>query len=402
MGIPRYTRDDGRAVALLDKKGLRKSMSIEKVVIIIPTYNEAVVIQQTISEIFQATKSIQQIDLHILIFDSHSTDGTPNIIKQLQQQNNHLHLQEEQTKSGLGSAYLQAMHYALQTMAADIIVEFDADLSHQPKYLVPMLEKIKHYDVVMGSRYIKDGSIPADWGSHRKFLSILGNFTARLALTLKYKDFTSGFRATRRAILSKVLPNQFISSQYAYKIELLWRLHQHKARILEYPIAFIDRQKGQSKLPANSIHDALRVLFILRFHKFIRYFKMCLVGLTGMSIQYLLYNLLRETMSPFHAIQIAASGAVINNFLLNNRFTFKKPIKPTRLQQFKSFSLFMGYSAVMVSFHGYWLEAGIQYFGAGYLKENLIIFTGIVMSSIFNYLIYSRLIWKMKPVQLSS
>jgi len=245
----------------------------EKVVIIIPTYNEADVIGETILALADIRAMIHDFDLDVLIFDSASKDTTQAVVTELQAQFTWLHLQKESHKSGLGSAYMQAMQYALATLSADIVVEFDADLSHQPKYLLPMLERIKTHDVVLGSRYVPEGSIPKDWGWRRKIISILGNQVARLILTTQYKDFTSGFRMTRRAMLQEVLGEQFISNHYAYKLQLLWRLHQCQATICEYPIVFVDRVKGQSKLPANSIIDSLRVLLILRSYEIKRFLK---------------------------------------------------------------------------------------------------------------------------------
>ncbi len=240
--------------------------SKEKVVVIIPTYNEALVITETIHQVFAATQDLPGFSLEILIFDSASTDDTQSIVQGLMPQYaGKLHLQVEPYKTGLGSAYAQAMKHALEAFKADVVVEFDADLSHQPQYLAPMLALLKTCDVVIGSRYLAGGSIPANWGLQRKCLSVLGNQVARMALTRRYYDFTSGFRATRRAALLSTLPDRFYSDHYAYKLHLLWMLHKSKAHILEFPIQFIDREKGVSKLPANSIKDALRVIAKLRY-----------------------------------------------------------------------------------------------------------------------------------------
>lgn len=241
-------------------------MLAEKVVIIIPTYNEEEIIQETILSLSQVCAKNSGFNIDVLIFDSASTDNTQSIVKNLQATYAWLNLQTEERKSGLGAAYFQAMHYALASLRADIVIEFDADLSHQPKYLLPMLTEIKHCDVVLGSRYVKGGSIPRNWGWHRKLISILGNQIARFILTSKYKDFTSGFRATRREPLLQALQDRFISNNYAYKLQLLWNLYRNSARIVEFPIDFVDREKGKSKLPANSIVDSLRVIFTLRFN----------------------------------------------------------------------------------------------------------------------------------------
>ncbi len=237
----------------------------EKVIIIIPTYNEALVIAETIRQVFESTNGLKDVDVDVLIFDSASVDNTQAIVRNLiQNYPAKLHVQVEEHKTGLGSAYIKAMNFAMDALKADIIVEFDADLSHQPKYLAPILEQLKTCDVVVGSRYIAGGSIPDNWGIHRKLLSQLGNMVARLVLTTQYKDLTSGFRATRCDRLKQVLPKHFLSNHYAYKLHLMWLLHRQKANIQEFPIEFIDRTKGDSKLPTNSIVDALRVIFTLR------------------------------------------------------------------------------------------------------------------------------------------
>lgn len=245
---------------------------MERVVVIIPTYNEAEVIEETILCLASINTDLVGFNLNVLIFDSASTDETVSIVQRLQTTYPWLYLQTEPKKSGLGSAYWQAMQYATQVLSADIVVEFDADLSHQPKYIPPMLECIKTHDVVLGSRYVRDGQIPKDWGWHRKVISVLGNYIARAMLTPRYKDFTSGFRFTRRAFLESVLQEKFLSNHYAYKLHLLWQLHKQRAKIHEFPIVFVDRAKGYSKLPTNSIFDSLRVVGLLRLQEMKRYF----------------------------------------------------------------------------------------------------------------------------------
>lgn len=240
----------------------------EKVVIMIPTYNEELVIADTIKMVFEETHQIrEEYDTHILIFDSASSDQTQAIVQSLQLKYTHLHLQTETQKTGLGSAYHQAMNFALNHLDADIVVEFDADLSHQPKYLIPMLEQIKQHDVIVGSRYIPGGSLPSDWGWQRRFLSKMGNLLIKNVLKLPYFDLTSGFRMVRRDALLNVLPQEFISSCFAYKIELYWCLFQKGYRIKEHPIEFVDRTQGYSKLPKGSIIDSLKVLYQLSSKK---------------------------------------------------------------------------------------------------------------------------------------
>jgi dolichol-phosphate mannosyltransferase len=370
-------------------------MSTEKVVVIIPTYNEAEAIEETIHQVFASTDNNPDFETYVLIFDSASTDATAAIVEQLQMTYPNLVLQSEPEKTGLGSAYLQAMHYALNDMNADVVVEFDADLSHQPKYLNGMLEKIKTCDVVLGSRYIKGGSIPDDWGWKRKLLSVAGNYVARFCLTQKYKDFTSGFRATRRYMLFKSLPSAFISNAYAYKVELLWRLHKNKANIVEYPIDFIDRKQGRSKLPANSIVDTLNVLMTLRLQKYKTYLRMCVVGFLGLCVQLAIYNVLRRyDLSPFYASQIAVACAIMNNYLLNNLITFKHPESWNFYHKLRSVGLFIGFSITMIFCQSSWLLLIMKYTGHGFWQENLAICSGIILGSLLNYFVYSRVVWQ--------
>lgn len=369
-------------------------MKPEKVIIIIPTYNEANVIEHTIRQVFTETQHCQDKDIHILIFDSQSTDDTAARVKACQADYARLHFRAEAQKSGLGSAYHQAMIIALNELGADIVVEFDADMSHQPCYLAPMLKAIANKDVIVGSRYVSGGSMPKDWGFKRKFLSYVGNLVARVILSPKYKDWTSGFRMTRRHLLLKAMPERFLSKDYAYKLHLFWALHQNKARIAEFPIAFVDREIGVSKLPTNSIIDSLRVVFTLRYRAVKRYLKMCLVGLSGMVVQLAIYNVLRLELPLTLAYQIAVACAILNNFFLNHHFTFKDRDFFLQSRKIKAFAFFFSYSIVMIMVQSSWFHLWTTIIGNGWLKENLIILSSIGLGSLLNYLTYSRLVWR--------
>jgi dolichol-phosphate mannosyltransferase len=285
------------------------------------------------------------------------------------------------------------MRYAMDVLKADIVFEFDADGSHKPEYIRPMLEKIKSADVVVGSRYVAGGSIPNNWGWHRKLFSVLGNQVARCFLTRKYKDFTSGFRATRTRVLRNILPDAFLSSQYAYKLHLFWLLHKAGAVIKEHPIVFIDREKGYSKLPRNSILDSLRVVMCLRYVELKNYFKMCLVGLSGAFVQFGVFNLMRHMVSPTHAMQFAVTSAIISNFIFNNKFTFKdNEIREANL--LKRFFIFSSYSFLMVMLQSSWMHFAVRHIGQSFWFENLFVGIGIIAGSVLNYFFYSKIIWK--------
>ena len=191
---------------------------MDQVIIIIPTYNEAQALSNTLQQVFKEINNITSFKVGVLIFDSNSTDNTIDVVKNLQKDHANLFLEQEPQKTGLGSAYVQAMEFAMTKLKADVVFEFDADGSHQPKYIPQMLDKIKQgADVVVGSRYVQGGCIPKDWGWHRKLLSGLGNIVARCVLTHKYKDLTTGFRATKTSFLRKINLKALLSKHYAYK-----------------------------------------------------------------------------------------------------------------------------------------------------------------------------------------
>ena len=374
-------------------------MNFKRVTIVIPTYNESLSIEQTITKTFLYLETCHLYEIDILVFDSASSDHTAEIVKSLMPLYPNLHLREEEAKSGLGSAYLKAMKIAITELKAEVVIEFDADLSHNPKYIEPILDKLQNCDSVVGSRYVKNGSIPKEWPFYRRFLSQCGNFVARLFFTRKYKDFTSGFRATKVSFLKKILPEEkFISNNYAYKLELFWRLHKAGAKIAEYPIVFIDREKGESKLPKNSIYDSLRVIFILRLEDFSRYLKMCVVGAFGLVLQFAIFNALRIVCSPFKASQLSVLVAIISNYIFNRKFTFNYKLqhKSKSLSRFLRFGL---YSIAMMLFQGYVMHFGVLFFGKGFIQENLLLFAIIAIGSLINYYFYSKHIWPSKKLE---
>lgn len=239
------------------------------VVIIIPTYNEEACIGKTVTELQTVLSKIQGHHIQVLIFDSHSQDQTLARVQELQQRYPNIVLQTEARKSGLGHAYVAAMQYAMKHMQADLIFEFDADGSHQPQYIPQMIDAITEgADVVVGSRYVKGGKIDVSWPWYRLLVSKLGNWIARFFLTWRYKDFTSGFRVSKAAFLAPALAQGLLSKNYAYKLHLFWSLHKLKAKIVELPITFIDREQGYSKFPRNNIRESLKVVILLRLREF--------------------------------------------------------------------------------------------------------------------------------------
>lgn len=370
-----------------------------KVVIIIPTYNESENIENTIKALKKEFKKIKKHDMHILIFDSDSPDGTTDIVKKLQKKYKNLHLQIEKEKSGLGGGYIKAMKYAMEKMKADAVFEYDADGSHQPKYISGMMKALERgADVAVGSRYVPGGKMPDDWGIHRKLISYFGNFIARgVLLTFQYKDMTSGFRGTKTEWLKKIDLENLLSKQFAYKIHLYYALHKLGAKIVEYPIEFIDRSKGKSKFPKNNIKDSLRVVFTLRMRESQRFIKVCIVGGIGAFIQFTIFNILRLFWQPEWANALAVELAVVSNFVINNSWTFKdKKIKAEHgkkklTAKFLQFNIF-SFGSILIQFLV--MKIGTGVFGRGLLLENFLVAIGVLLGLVYNFTIYTRLIWK--------
>ena len=371
---------------------------MKKAIIIIPTYNESKNIASILDQLESVFLKIDNYEMGILIYDSNSPDKTADIVKEYQKKFSNIYLQTEEKKSGLGNAYIHAMTYACEILQADIVFEFDADGSHRPEYLPSMMEKFTQgADVVLGSRYVKGGSIPKDWAFHRKFFSIFGNIISRLILSYKIKDYTTGFRGTRTHFLKQIDLEHLKSKSYAYKIHLLWQLHLLNAKIVEFPIAFIDRTEGVSKLPKNNAIESLYLIFYLRFQFLKKYIKVCSVGVVGMGIQLILFNILRFFLHPAYANMIAVECAVIFNFILNNHFSFSESHISFRNQWhawLKKLSIFNLFSLGSIFLQSFILWMGCDWLGRGPVLENFYVCIGIGIASIYNYNMYRHFIWR--------
>jgi dolichol-phosphate mannosyltransferase len=371
-----------------------------KVIIIIPTYNEQENIGQTIEDLQNEFKKIKDHDMKILVMDSNSTDNTQKIVKDLQKKYKNLLLLIEKKKSGLGGAYIQAMKHCMDKLKADAVFEYDADGSHQPKYIPGMVDTLaKGADVVVGSRYVPGGSMPKDWGFNRKLMSFGGNLIARTTLFMfQYKDMTSGFRGTKTKFLKQVDLDGLFSKQFAYKIHLYYELHKLGAKIVEYPIDFIDRSKGKSKFPTNNVRDSLLLCFRLRWRDSKQFLQVCVVGGIGAVVQFSFFNLLRNSFDPAFANAIAVEFAVISNFVINNVWTFKEDkiafSKAGKLLgKFLVFNL-VSLGSIFIQFVV--MKLGVGILGRGFLIENGLVMVGILIGLVWNFTMYKKVVWKKK------
>ena len=225
--------------------------------ICVPTYNEA----GNLEAISRAILELNP-DVHILVIDDNSPDGTGRLADELSEQDPRIFVLHRTDKEGLGKAYIAGFRWAL-ARDYERVVEMDADFSHRPEDLVEILTQLHHFDVVIGSRYVAGGATE-NWGLFRRLLSRGGGFYARLLLGLDIRDLTAGFVGWRREVLETLALDDVEVSGYVFQIELKYRAHRKGFRILEVPIIFPDRVVGDSKMTPDIALEALTSLWTIR------------------------------------------------------------------------------------------------------------------------------------------
>lgn len=237
---------------------------MDRITVIIPTYNEVENLSQITTELWALPFS----DLHILIVDDGSPDGTGELADQIAKGNpGKIDVIHRKGKLGLGSAYLTGFKSALQNNA-EAIIQMDADFSHSPSYLPGFFEHLASKDVIIGSRFVEGGSVDERWGIGRKLLSRFGNSYARVILRLPINDCTGGFRVWRRHVLERILLENIRSEGYVFQVEMAYVAYRLGFNILERPIYFEDRRIGQSKMSLRiQLEAAFRVWQILFLHR---------------------------------------------------------------------------------------------------------------------------------------
>lgn len=229
-----------------------------KSLVIIPTYNEADNISNIIPEILKQDQSIE-----VLVVDDNSPDGTSQIVKNMSQKNNKIHLIKRKGKLGLGSAYVRGFKYGIKNHY-DYIFEIDADFSHDPNVIPFMLEDIKKYDLVIGSRYVKGINV-VNWPLRRLILSFGAAKYVQIILGLPIKDPTGGFKCFRRKVLENINLDGILSDGYAFQVEVNYRVWLKRFKIKEIPIVFTDRRSGQSKMSKKILKEAIFMIWKLRY-----------------------------------------------------------------------------------------------------------------------------------------
>src|SRR6266498_2774067 len=226
-----------------------------RIAIVLPTYNEA----ENLPKLVSALLSLP-LDLTTLIVDDDSPDGTGHIADELSNQYmDKVIVRHRAGKLGLRSAYIEGFQTAFE-LGADAVVQMDADFSHDPSALIEMARRITSCDVVIGSRYIKGGSVDEHWPAWRKALSAFGNFYARTILSFPLHDVTTGYRMWRREALQNMPLDRIRSNGYIFLVEMAYVAYLVGYKLTEVPIYFADRRWGKSKMSLKiQLEAAMRI-----------------------------------------------------------------------------------------------------------------------------------------------
>lgn len=229
---------------------MRDYPPLGKILVIIPTYNEAQNIESITRRLRESVPAA-----HILVADDNSPDGTGDIADRLVAADDHIHVLHRKGKEGLGAAYLAGFHWGLAN-GFDVLVEHDADGSHQPEQLPLLLTALESADMVKGSRWVKGGSV-VNWPKSREVLSKGGNLWTRMWLGIPLKDATGGFNAFRARTLQGIGLDQVASAGYCFQVDLAWRAIKGGYKVVEVPIEFVEREFGDSKMSKNIVFEAM-------------------------------------------------------------------------------------------------------------------------------------------------
>ena len=231
-----------------------------KVLVIMPTFNEAGNIERAASKLFELNPDVQ-----LLIVDDNSPDGTGCMADRMATMDNRIKVLHRKDKQGLGAAYIAGFNYAFES-DFDFVVEMDADGSHRAEDLPKLLEICADNDLVIGSRYVRGGRTQ-NWPLHRQWLSRGGNLYAKVMLGSKLNDMTAGFRVFRTSFLKQMDLATINARGYSFQIEMAYRTIQLGGRTAEVPITFVEREIGESKMSGDIVSEALMLMTKLGFKR---------------------------------------------------------------------------------------------------------------------------------------
>jgi len=231
---------------------------MKKAIVVIPTYNECENIEKMIHRLIELYPNI-----HILVVDDNSPDGTGKYVEDKSKEDDRIHVIHRAGKLGLGTAYVAGFKYVLER-DYDYVVQMDADFSHDPKDVGRLLEAIEENDLVIGSRYIQGVNV-INWPMSRLLLSYFASIYTRVITGMPVMDATGGFKCFKREVLEKLNLDKVKSNGYSFQIEMNFKTYKMNFRIKEIPIVFTDRVEGTSKMSKKIVHEAVTMVWKLRF-----------------------------------------------------------------------------------------------------------------------------------------
>lgn len=385
---------------------------MNKVVIVVPTYNEAGNVRAVTTALAKIIPLCQSYDVHILFVDDNSPDGTGEEIAKLIKKYSFVHLLHNKRKGGLGHAYKKGFTYAIDKYHADILFEFDADLQHDPRIIPSMLAAIESgADLVLGSRYVKGGGIPPKWKIHRKFLSVVGNIFIQVVMAnFRIHDWTTGYRAIRKEVITAVMPRLKgkVFEGYSWQTGFLVKTLELGFRVHEVPFVFVDRTFGKSKLGPEYMINNFVYIITVRMKQIMRsrIFKFVMVGGTGALIQFVALHFFRRVL-PFQlAFFLAIETAILSNFTWNNLWTFadrrlkaiQLPLKFLQFNLASAGSIIIQQTIALAGENLIGLYTVYTFPNTPYTLDTGALFaaTGILIGMFWNFFAYNRLIWKKK------
>ena len=232
----------------------RTQPSSDRVLVIIPTYNERDNLEPIVQRLLGSVPESE-----VLVVDDGSPDGTGKIADELAEADARIHVMHRTAKAGLGAAYIAGFDWGLDA-GYNVLVEMDADGSHAPEQLPRLLRGLEHADVVLGSRWMPGGAV-VNWPKHREVLSRGANIYTRIALGTPLHDATGGYRAYRRDVLESIGYASVASQGYCFQIDLAWRAERAGFRVVEVPITFVERERGESKMSGPIVREAFLRVF---------------------------------------------------------------------------------------------------------------------------------------------
>lgn len=375
---------------------------MDKVVVVMPSFNEAKNIGWMINALCKEEfPKIKGAEMHLLVVDANSPDGTGDIVKGKLSQYKNLHLLSKE-KGGLGADYVAGFKYAVRKLGADAVMEMDSDGQHPPQFVKPMVEAyLAGADYVIGSRYIEGGSVPKEWALFRRLVSYFGNLFIRIVLLKpSIHDLTTGFRLTKvKGVLDKIdLDNLMELKRFAYKVDLLYQSVKNAKKVVEVPLEFKPRTQDVSKFDTKEMIATFKVAIILGIKDKARFIKFGTVGFIGYLINAITLKLLTVAQTPGAiAWSLPVELSIISNFTLNNIWTFKQEqisgVKKV-LIKFLLFNLTSMGALIIQTIAG---NIGDKFFGVS-SRQLVLPFIILFLVLPYNYFIYNKVIWKTKKL----